>query len=689
MIHSAENLYRLLPAVYRLRDAEQGFPLKALAEILAEQALRIEEDIDRLYDNSFVETCEEWVVPYIGALLGVQGLHAAGEGGLSHRARVANTLGYRRRKGTASMLEQLARDTTGWPARCVELFRLLGTTQNVHHPRLGNVRTPDLRNGGSLDLLDTPFDSVAHTADIRPIAAARHVRHNIMNAAIFLWRLAAVPIADAPAFPHGDGRFSFDQLGSDLPLFHSPLPEASPDAAAGEVHVPAPIRRRSLRDSLREDHARYYGTEASLLVRVRGVPVPRSDMVACSLEGWTRRPPAGRVAVDPVLGRLAFPENSAVLPEDVRVDYHYGAAAPIGGGCYARHIEGDPRLKRYRVGKSGAGAATIAAAVQAWVSDGRPNGVIEVSGNEVYRESLELRIPADGALVLRAADQTRPVLHLSAPFVMGGLQARNEGEPGGRLTIEGLVIAGHRLEVAAGDLLSLEFLHCTLLPGWDPGAGAGSPGRESVRAAGNPRLTVTVFRSVTGALRLEKAARTVIRDSIVDAGEGAAVAAEAFDASAATVFGSVEAERFGLCSNSIFTGTLKAARSQEGCLRFCFVPVGSRGPRQYRCQPELAAEQAVEAALRADPRLSGAARRRIREVVYGRVLPAFTDPRFGRPAFGQLGSTCPVEIAAGADDQGEMGALHFLRQPQREANLASSLAEYLPVGLEAGVFHVT
>jgi hypothetical protein len=36
-----------------------------------------------------------------------------------------------------------------------------------------------------------------------------------------------------------------------------------------------------------------------------------------------------------------------------------------------------------------------------------------------------------------------------------------------------------------------------------------------------------------------------------------------------------------------------------------------------------------------------------------------------------------------------MGAFSDLKQPQRLANLRASLTEYLPVGLEAGVFFVT
>ena len=53
----------------------------------------------------------------------------------SPRAEVANTIRYRRRKGTVSVLEQLAADVTGWPARAVEFFELLATTQYMNHVR--------------------------------------------------------------------------------------------------------------------------------------------------------------------------------------------------------------------------------------------------------------------------------------------------------------------------------------------------------------------------------------------------------------------------------------------------------------------------------------------------------------------------------------------------------------------------
>ena len=59
----ADRLYDLIPVVYRLRDAKQGYSLKALLRVIAEQVNLVEDDITQLYENWFIETCQDWVVP--------------------------------------------------------------------------------------------------------------------------------------------------------------------------------------------------------------------------------------------------------------------------------------------------------------------------------------------------------------------------------------------------------------------------------------------------------------------------------------------------------------------------------------------------------------------------------------------------------------------------------------------------
>ena len=114
-----ENLYRLLPAVYRIRDTEQGEPLRALLGAFAREFEALEENLEQLYDDQFIETCAEWVAPYIGELIGYRPLHGVAPRVSSPRAEVANTIAFRRRKGTLSMLEELAHNVTDWPAHAV------------------------------------------------------------------------------------------------------------------------------------------------------------------------------------------------------------------------------------------------------------------------------------------------------------------------------------------------------------------------------------------------------------------------------------------------------------------------------------------------------------------------------------------------------------------------------------------
>ena len=71
-MNSSDRLYQLLPAIYRIRDAEQGEQLRALLSLISDELASVEADIQGLYENWFVETSDEWVVPYIGDLLGVR-----------------------------------------------------------------------------------------------------------------------------------------------------------------------------------------------------------------------------------------------------------------------------------------------------------------------------------------------------------------------------------------------------------------------------------------------------------------------------------------------------------------------------------------------------------------------------------------------------------------------------------------
>jgi hypothetical protein len=352
MSRSPDFLYELLPVVYRERDVEQGQPLRALLRVIGEQVEVVEEDIAQLYENWFIETCQDWVVPYAAGLIGYQPVHEAGEPGevstpqgqqrnkiLVPRREVANTIRYRRRKGTLALLELLARDVAGWPARAVEFYRVLSLTQAINHLHLERGRTVDLRQVDLLDRLDGPFDELAHAVDVRRITSHRTPgRHNIPTVGLYVWRLKDYRVTETPAYSREEFSthcYTFSVLGNDTPLYTRSEPEPDPSDIAGEMNLPAPIRRRAF-EARKAD---YYGAGKSLeiLVGDSREPVPPEQIIPADLTDWRYRPRRHEeVAVDPELGRLAF--HPRRVPSRVWVTYTYGFSADIGGGEYDRPL---------------------------------------------------------------------------------------------------------------------------------------------------------------------------------------------------------------------------------------------------------------------------------------------------------------------------------------------------------------
>ncbi len=718
MTAASDRLYNLLPVIYRLRDSEQGEPLRALLSIISGELAAVEADITGLYENWFIETSDEWVVPYIGDLLAVRGLNPIKATAFSQRAYVANTLFYRRRKGTAYVLEILAKDVTGWPAQAVEFFELLQTTQYLNHRRLFNAM-PDLRDLDRLDLLETPFDSLPHTADVRHIYNRRG-KHNIPNIGLFLWRLQnyrlskVVPRQAAGQHTYG---YHFSPLGNPAPLFNAPAGAGFPD----EQLVPGPIRPLDFYFDLknysdkygspsasdRPDDSRYYGPQRSLQIIRNGTPVPPLDVMCKNLAAWAR-PPAGKVAVDVERGRITFPDD--LLPiKSLTVSYNYGFSADMGGGPYDRRdrmVEITPGVvQELQVGK-GKHYATLGDALADWAAPNnfkKSPAVIRIYDSATYEENLKIELPKHGMLVVDCENGERPTLlvggstlKITAP---AGPTAKTEDTAA--LTLSGLVIEGGLL---MSGKLNLAITDCTLVPGQalnEDGFPVKS-GEPSLKVTDTDvtDLSVTISRSIVGALQMPGECKSLdVRDSIVDApapqGAGqpvrAAIAAnaEATDAGPVTtlervtVFGQVLVRELTLASEVIFAHPVKAERRQTGCVRFSYVPEGSQTPRRYLCQPDLAISNRER---ELDPaKLTDAERQKI----ILRVRPQFTSKRYGQPAYAQLGSACANEIKTGAEDGSEMGAFSMLQQPQREANLRVALDEYLRFGLEAGIFFVT
>lgn len=718
-----EYLYDLLPAIHRIRDRDVGQPLRALLAVMKEQMDVVETDIDRLYDDWFIETCEEWAVPYIGDLLGVRGLDPIGEGSFSLRAFVANTLLYRQAKGTATVLERLTRDLTGWPAVAVEFFDRIASTQNLNHLRPHARATAHVRDAGQLELLGSPFEGVARTADVRRIRSRRGT-HNIPNVGLYVWRFPSYAVTWGEARPDaaaGAGRFTFDPLGRSQRLFNQPRTGTEFAQRADEATVSGPLRRRALYDELGELRAAiarggthdgpYFGAAPVVRVRVAGEdPVPSEQLVVCDLADWDLpdasvhdRAAGGtyrtRVVVDPRLGRLGFLD--AEEPARVQVSYSYAFGGDLGAGPYDRSARlagrlpapvdvtwqrgvvsdpdpDDPDPDDLVTGLEEAIVAWNAHVASLEAGEPDPVGIIALMDSATYGPQAgtafePIDVPERGTLLIIAADW--PLV--SVDDADTGSRFPGRVAPVGRrphllgdLIARGvapaesprpgrLVLDGLTVE---GDLLVTD----GLLGGLEIRSTTIVPGRELSIEGPHPRLEIGLERGICGSIVAPDAVIDLrLADSIIDGRPAAAIEAPdaALRADACTLLGEVRVKALE-GENTIFRDPVSVERRQAGCVQFSWIAPGSLVPRRFRCVPE--SESDVNA-----------------------PAPTFTSLEFGDPGYGSLTAATDRAISEGAKDGGEMGAFHFVHATRRLRNVARNLEEYLRFGLEAGIFTVT
>jgi hypothetical protein len=756
-----DRLFNLLPAWLREADAPDRTgadappgPLQALLAVIEREADAVDADITQLANDAFVETCEPWVIPYIGDLVGttplfddsrVRGGDSAAEVftdlqgpslkpviGLGNRADVAKTIYYRRRKGTLPMLEELARDVTGWPAHAVEFFQHLQWSQWLrNHVRPQALQTPDLRAVEPLDRIDGPFDTSCRTIDVRAITVDEGW-YGIRKIGFFLWRLKSHRLTRLDARRQGgagDFRWRCSPLGQDAPLFSAQRREDAASGLTERRHVPQAIShatffadlRLALAQSPVPDFSEYYGLfepfpalvladGRAIMVFIAGQPVPLARIRCRNLSAWGQ-PAANIVGIDTASGRIALGPVAAAAAaaappgNAVTVWIHHGFPGDLGGGPYRRRpwlisppagtvvlpvdASGDPQT-----------FLTIAAARAQWVILGRPDCIIRVRDNRTYGDPLAIE-PASGSFIaIEAADGARPHLRLPRPLLITG------DHDDASVTLGGLLVEG-RIEIA-GSLGRLRLIHTTLVPGGciavaDPAAPPPPPApvlpsvtAAEARADGTPantELQLQAAFSVMGGLRLPEHARAlVLFDCAVDGAGIAALAGPAVNSfgpaariERTTLRGAVRLRQIDLGSDSIFDGTVAVLRRQVGCLRFSWVSEAALTPRRYRCQPDLAVRRAIEAAGPLTP----AQLALLPQQVALRVRPEYVSEAYGQPEYLQLSGGGPVEIATGSEDGAEMGVWCHLKQPQCAANLTLRLEEYLPFWLSAALIPVT
>jgi hypothetical protein len=460
-------LYALLPERYRKRDGDTQFTLKALTELLDGPRTQIEANIGALYRDWFVETCEDWVLPYLARLAGHYWVtHLAAD----RRALVADAIAFARRKGTYPALEHELAAITGWPVQIA-------------------------------------FEAGA------PVAR--------------YWDEPVYALREAAPQPDGDGRYRFHPMGLDCPLFAAP--RAYPGIEAPfDPRLDAPVTLTMNADVALLERALAILIEDN---KGELQPIPAADMAVADLGEWRAPTAVeARAFVDPVRGRFLLSEALARSGR-IAVDFAYAAPGNVGGGPYERamarpqkgtwvaYVHADARpdqgVPAYR---------TLADALEAFRSI-PDHGLIRILDSSAY-ETGGLEIGA--APLVCATDPNAPrrltieALSGETPVLRGTLRFLG-GATGLRLALNGLWIDG-RIEIEGEVEACIE--HCSVHP--VTARGQARPGTGPILAivataggAAPPALALNAC--LTGPLALSQGTVLTISDSAVD-GYGADLA---------------------------------------------------------------------------------------------------------------------------------------------------------------------
>jgi hypothetical protein len=672
-----QKLWNLLPAIYRAEDStdvdRQG-PLAELVARVGTQAAILRRSIDRLWEDQSIETCDDWVIAYLGDLLAtnlVAGMDARGQ-----RLDVAKTIHYRRRKGTVPLLEELGTDITGWSTRVVEFFRRLARTRHLLDPAIGlpvahthphfrlqrvegligpHTLTAagglaDLRSRQGAAMTSTAFDEYFHTADIRR-GRGMNGWHDIPHLGVFVWRLRTQLVRKVT--PVKDGRcdltftqFTFDPTGRDIPLFAMGEHTFGDEWVSPQVQqMPGPLTNALMSVAFEHLYSRSLGLAYP--------PTPDYMPVAAKdIERDARRIDT-KPWIDVERGRVFW--RGPPTDPDFRVDYHYGFSAEIGAGPYDRPVLDADGLTRRLVRLDRTPPDSIAAGHTTLV-------VLDKSLTHTRVDPFTVR-----RVVLQAQSQERPLIRPAVPEWIF------TGTGNAELTFDGIWVSGGCDLVLAGSFDKVTLSCCTLDPGswdaekaqWKPAADGRPLAATRLRIAGRVRELV-IDRSITGPLLAEgpsgRVGSLTIRESIVQAAKPGVEAITLPNGevmlSRCTLLGTAAVHRLH-ASECILNDVVAVIDRQHGCVRFSAWSEGSELPRQYE-------------SIGLPPRAF-----------------LFASLDIGQPAYAQLLDTAGGKIAQGAEDGSEMGAFWREKNALKERGLLIKYQEYLPLGIEPVVVHVT
>ena len=665
------SLIDLVPPLDRLNTEQSANErLSTLLAILQSQSDAIGANIDLLYQSWFIETCDDWTVPYIAKLIGLPSDLANATNIARQRALVANTLLYHSYRGSAHALSCAVQDASGWPVLVIEGIEKQFTSVQSgvranNQPAIFDVADDDRPIAPpNPQSPDTTTYSIYRTPVTPPTSSD--------SVAIYYWRDQTIKNCGIEAAPIGDDLFCLDPAGRQLPLVMPQWGLGSPaDDLPLPLPTPAPLTRVVLSDLL-ENHTE--ALDSRLTIFVNGVAIPPARILTGSLENRLdkkRHAALVKIArggtlvlVDPELGMVkVFPgaDDKALSDLKVHSSHWNTSAGEIGGGIYdrsSRMLGADATTWSVLISEASAGGSaptgfdaiypTLADALIGWKSKNHSETIIHIADNNRHK------LPAGGlfvgtsacTLAIQAAQGFQPAL-------IGNLSL--EGSSGSELWVSGCYLTGS-FSISGG--INAVFVDCTL---WPSESSAIDTSPMAAGKTGEKLSHIEIDHCISGPLKLSGGGCVLsVSDSIIDGMSGAALSGP--ESLVSVESGALVREPIGAAvaaSTTTFLGDVHTLQVLN------FVDTLIVGELHTPRHKFAAPADGVWVSKTNSPNVE--------------IVSCIS----GMPGYAVLGPNNPVELLEGGSEGSEFGAWHSRYNAARLKAAHQIIHQYCPIGMTA------
>ena len=745
MYSDVKEFFELLPAIIRKRDYESGAktkgsikhssgltdpsdfgPLKSLLSVMLREGQIVQKDIFQLYDDHFIETCDDWVVPYIGDLVGAYALEDI-DGPQALRRHVAATLPLRQLKGTLTALEYAVSIASGWPVKAVEYWKHLSITQSQRRVRMEQSGTIDFRNTSQLDKLGGAFDNIPRFYDSGSVET-QGGKWNLPNIGLHIYRLKSTRHGFAKSIGNladnlntnfgyiirpreNTQEYYFSPYFCDQPLFMRP-PDLNPEPGStwSELDLPTRISRYQLHENMEA----LFGPGKAINIIVRDdagnvTSIPNHEIMAGNLEGWTHNPDTEKTCLDPETGRFLL--ATKYKGHEIFVTCYFGRAFEIGGGQREQSEVVELSLTPDHIMRSPTKIPTAPFVPKTITISGNRREInFEDTAKYIlkttHQQSFNKSIPKSAYM---ASENSWPIIFLDSNV---GATLKCHSSDDSELRLSGLRFVSRKHQNShlqiLGDDVHVIIDDCTFLPGHRLQEDGNPDSAGATSISFDDGQSAVINRSIIGPVKLGNDVEIIFNDCIIDAGDlkNMAIFADSdtrghkISLNRCTVIGRISVESVGggdhytqlakssqlgfgvvaghnseapnedafvegirdsiiLAISEDETPPLFVKNIQGGCVRFSFIPPGSRVPKEFRCWTPDSAFPAKE-------------------------WPQLESFRFIDPEYCQLKLKNLPQILQGGENGSEMGVGNSQNNRARLTNLEIAKNEFMRFGYSAG-----